>query len=210
MGGKVIRGRFQILHSHHRLGTTYVMVCLLFGNILGSSQVYVITDGSVDQLSRAAAAAYVLVQDRPVKILGAGMSSWPWSSPLIMEAEAISKGLQAAYYIGASNIVVLFLKVSREDVRAPEVLARQARSTQHTKWTQFLEDDMLRVSLQPQLLVEEDIPDWAGPKDSTTRLTFEQDKLVDEQGHLHPEEAMITANDMSRIPGHLMEKFKTD
>ncbi|KAK1309352.1 hypothetical protein QJS10_CPA09g02081 [Acorus calamus] len=37
---------------------------------------YVITDGSVNGLSRAAGACFVVVQNKPFKVVGAGYSSW--------------------------------------------------------------------------------------------------------------------------------------
>ncbi|KAK1291664.1 hypothetical protein QJS10_CPB17g00018 [Acorus calamus] len=54
---------------------------------------YVITDGSVDVLSRAAGAGFVVVQNKPFKVVGAGYSSWLWASPLRAEGEAIRHGV---------------------------------------------------------------------------------------------------------------------
>ncbi|KAK1296335.1 hypothetical protein QJS10_CPB15g00632 [Acorus calamus] len=62
--------------------------------ILGEP-VFIITDGSVNTITRAAGAAFVLVGSNG-QVFGAGFAGWSWSSPSRMEAEGIRLGVQVA------------------------------------------------------------------------------------------------------------------
>ncbi|KAK1325871.1 hypothetical protein QJS10_CPA01g01735 [Acorus calamus] len=55
-----------------------------------------ITDGSVDPLTRRAGAGFVIVCFDPIRIIGAGYKGWLWASPLRTEAEAIRLGTRQA------------------------------------------------------------------------------------------------------------------
>ncbi|KAK1296322.1 hypothetical protein QJS10_CPB15g01188 [Acorus calamus] len=68
----------------------------------------IITDGSVCPLTRAAGAAFVII-GQSYRVLGVGYASWPWSSPIRMEAEAIRLGVQFARMKGLQKLVVVNL-----------------------------------------------------------------------------------------------------
>ncbi|KAK1303660.1 hypothetical protein QJS10_CPB11g01467 [Acorus calamus] len=72
--------------------------------ILGEP-VFIITDGSVNTITRAAGAAFVLIRLNG-QVFGAGFAGWPWSSPSRMEAEGIRLGVQVARMKGLKNLVV--------------------------------------------------------------------------------------------------------
>ncbi|KAK1295762.1 hypothetical protein QJS10_CPA08g00303 [Acorus calamus] len=57
----------------------------------GNHITYVITYGSVDGNTRAAGAGFVVVQDQPFSIVGAGYLSWLWASPLHAEGELFGR-----------------------------------------------------------------------------------------------------------------------
>ncbi|KAK1305676.1 hypothetical protein QJS10_CPA10g00608 [Acorus calamus] len=74
--------------------------------IRNSKYSYVITDGSVDGTTRAAGAAFVLLQNAPFQVVGVGYMYWPWAHPLRMETEAIRLGIQQARALGLNQIRV--------------------------------------------------------------------------------------------------------
>ncbi|KAK1296204.1 hypothetical protein QJS10_CPB15g00958 [Acorus calamus] len=127
--------------------------------------------------TRAAGAAFILIQEDPHRILGVGYWSWPWATPIRAEAEAIRLGLHQARTAQLKHILVctdaetllcalsspgpgppqlqdcissirsydraedplLFVKVPRENVYAPELIAKYARDNQLREKCSLLE-----------------------------------------------------------------------
>ncbi|KAK1326472.1 hypothetical protein QJS10_CPA01g00323 [Acorus calamus] len=69
-------------------------------------RVYVLSDGSVDLVTRAAGVGFVLLIPEPLTVIASGCAYWPWASPLRMEAEAIRYGVQYARKLKFRNIFV--------------------------------------------------------------------------------------------------------
>ncbi|KAK1281985.1 Cytochrome P450 93A2 [Acorus calamus] len=67
---------------------------------------FIIINGSVSNYSKKAGATYVICQEEPLKFIGVGCASWPWASPIRMEAEAIVLGVFKARQLGLQNIFV--------------------------------------------------------------------------------------------------------
>ncbi|KAK1319191.1 hypothetical protein QJS10_CPB04g01081 [Acorus calamus] len=132
--------------------------------------------------TRAAGAAFILIQEDPHRILGVGYWSWPWATPIRAEAEAIRLGLHQARTAQLKHILVctdaetllcalsspgpgppqlqdcissirsydraedplLFVKVPRENVYAPELIAKYARDNQLRGFSKHLQKTWVR------------------------------------------------------------------
>ncbi|KAK1312326.1 hypothetical protein QJS10_CPA07g00533 [Acorus calamus] len=162
---------FQEVRAYQQTEHAYGLIHSDGGNHI----TYVITDGSVDGNTRAAGAGFVVVQNQPFSIVGAGYLSWLWASPLRAEGEAIRQGVlfarqrvtdaevwvrllhqdgpgppqfqdlvQDIKNVSRSGDIICAIKVGREHVKAPEVLAKYARRTQNSKTSERLADDHIR------------------------------------------------------------------
>ncbi|KAK1321723.1 hypothetical protein QJS10_CPA03g01460 [Acorus calamus] len=111
-------------------------LCLM-NSIRASRNTFIITDGSVDCSSRVAGAGFVIVQDQLFTVIEAGFLIWLWASPARAEGEAVRQGVRIAK-----------VKVDRQFVKAPEALAKFARRTQTSNYTELLEDNCIREKIQ--------------------------------------------------------------
>ncbi|KAK1308804.1 hypothetical protein QJS10_CPA09g00704 [Acorus calamus] len=143
--------------------------------------------------TRAAGAAFVLIQEDPHRILGVGYWSWPWAAPIRAEAEVIRLGLHQARTAQLKHILVctdaetllcalsspgpgppqlqdcissirsydsaedplLFVKVPRENVYAPELIAKYARDNQLRGFSKHLQKTWRERDLGDEVQLDE-------------------------------------------------------